>query len=429
MLRWARFFAYRGDRMKLLITIFAALISLPALAGKVHLEPSQDAEKLFWLKAKAETSKERSALADQGLSLEIFSDDYVIILGPERHKALLQQKGLLLSSYEFQSKFWDFPQKDANFHNYDELNAELKKLADENPTLLALDSIGKTVEGREISHLRISKDIGSSSSTKPGIVFIGGHHAREHLSIEIPLMLAQHLIAEYKLGNQEIVSLVDNRDIHIIPMLNADGAEFDIADGRYKMWRKNRRDNKDGRFGVDLNRNYGFMWGTGGSSSYTGDDTYKGTQPFSEPETQAFKKFIETHDNINVLLSFHSFSELILYPWGHTNDPLPDQRDQKVYETMAQKMATWNGYTPQAAADLYIASGDTVDWVYGQHKVFGFTFELDPTSMWNGGFYPGQRVIPTVFQKNLRPALYLIDLADNPYRVLETQGQSLGLSW
>ncbi|MES2965251.1 MAG: M14 family zinc carboxypeptidase, partial [Bdellovibrionota bacterium] len=174
--------------------------------------------------------------------------------------------------------------------------------------------------------------------------------------------------------------------------------------------------------------NYGFGWGTGGSSKRGNDDTYMGPAPFSEPETKSIRDFVEKTTNATVLLSFHTFSELILYPWGGKYDPVADAKDHSVFETMAKQMATWNGYTPQQASDLYIASGDTVDWAYGEHKIFGFTFELDPSSIWDGGFYPGQKVIPGVFAKNWQACLYMIGLADNPYRAIETPAAAYGLS-
>jgi carboxypeptidase T len=86
---------------------------------------------------------------------------------------------------------------------------------------------------------------------------------------------------------------------------------------------------------------------------------------------------------------------------------------------MAKTMAGWNHYTPEQASDLYIASGDTVDWAYGTHGIFAFTFELSPSDMMDGGFYPGAGVIDRVFNDNLKPCLYLIDVAGDPYQVLE----------
>ena len=91
---------------------------------------------------------------------------------------------------------------------------------------------------------------------------------------------------------------------------------------------------------------------------------------------------------------------------------------------MARQMATWNRYKPQQASDLYIASGDTTDWAYGTHGIYAFTFELSPKSNWDGGFYPGQGVIDRVFNDNLRPILYMLDIADDPNRAVTTQPSS-----
>lgn len=384
-------------------------------------------ENVLWLKIRATDRNERSVIADTGVSIEAFRDDYVIALGSPEQRDRLAAEGKMLSSFAIDERTWDFPSEDARFHNYDRMLAGLRALAQANPDIATLDSIGQSVERREIWRLRITKDPATGDS-KPGVAYLGGHHAREHLSVEIPILFAKRLIEGYRAGEPAIVRLIESRDIHIVPMVNPDGAEFDIATGRYQMWRKNRAPVPGGKFGVDLNRNYGYRWGTGGSSSNPGDDTYKGPAAFSEPETQAIKAFVDRQSNLTILLSTHTFSELILYPWGSTYDPVTPERDKRTFQTMAQKMATWNGYKPQQASELYIASGDTCDWAYGQHKIFAFTFELDPKSMWSGGFYPGQAVIEPVFRKNLPALLYLADLADNPYRAIEPNAAAYGFS-
>jgi carboxypeptidase T len=282
-------------------------------------------------------------------------------------------------------------------------------------------SIGKSTEGREIVGVRIgtqAKDA-LTPTALPGVVFMGGHHAREHLSVEVPLLLA-HFLAESK--DPTTLKLLDTRDIFIIPMVNPDGAEFDISTGDYQMWRKNRAANSGNSCqGVDINRNYGYEWGTGGSSEDACSDVYMGPKPFSEPETLAIKGFVEGHLNLKVLLTFHTYSELVLYPWGHTYDPIQNQNDLATFQKMAQTMANWNGYTPEATHDLYIASGDTTDWAYGTLGVFAFTFEMSPNGsngFGGGGFYPGPAEIQHSFQANLKPAMYLIDIADNPHRAV-----------
>ncbi len=212
------------------------------------------------------------------------------------------------------------------------------------------------------------------------------------------------------------MAILNSYEVFIIPRLNADGADFDVATGSYRTWRKNRTKNSDGNFGVDLNRNYGYGWGGAGASTSTKDETYRGPNAFSEPETQAIKNWIEQTPQISVLLSYHTFSQLVLWPWGHLSGKVSDAKDLSVFENMGKKMATMTGYRPMKSGDLYLASGDTCDWAYGEHGIFAFTFELDPRNFWDGGFYPGYGIVEQVFQKNIEPALYLIESADNPYK-------------
>ncbi len=376
-----------------------------------------DDQNRFWLKVEAKDKFARSLIADQGFAIDYVGDDYVIVIGSDLERQRLEASGKLLVQFKLEQNK-DFPSRDEAYHDYAEMTAELKAITDANPEISQMISIGKSTENRDIWSVRISGNL-ETASTKPGIVFLGGHHAREHLSVELPIAYIQTLINQYRAGDARIVRLVDNRDIHIIPAVNPDGLEFDSAGGNYKFWRKNRTLNGDGSYGVDLNRNYGYKWATGGSSANPGSDTYHGPSAFSEPETKSIKTYIETHTNLTTLLSFHTFSELILYPWGHTYDSIANARDRQAYVAMAKKMSEWNGYTPEQSSDLYITSGDTTDWAYGEHGIFAFTFELDPKSQWQGGFYPGADVIKPVIAKNLEPVLYLIDRAENPYQDLD----------
>lgn len=402
-------------RKKFLVGAIALSSLIPA--ASLH---SQDSGDLFWMRVKANDSFSRSVVANTGAAIEFIGEDFVTVTATAQEKQALEKLGWVDVAFPLGEATLSFPPGDSKYHDYAEMKTELEKLAQSAPEIVTLFSIGKSLEGRDILGVRLTQSL-QTAPQKPGVIFMGGHHAREHLSVEMPLRLAQRLVAEYKAGNARVQGLINSRDIHIIPAINPDGLEFDISGDRYKFWRKNRRPNGNGTFGVDLNRNYGFQWGTGGSSRDPRSDTFMGPQPFSEPETQAVKNYIETHTNLTVLLSYHTFSQLILYPWGHTNDPIAVVRDRQVYEKMAQKMATWNGYTPQQSSDLYIASGDTTDWSYGVQKIFSFTFELDPRGGWDmGGFYPGDEIIESVVDKNYEPALYLMEFSDNPYRVLDT---------
>jgi carboxypeptidase T len=374
----------------------------------------------YLLKVKASNKFERSVIADTGAAIEGMRPDYVIVIANLEEKNRLEKLGWILEEKPLLS-IRDFPPADKDYHNYAELTEELKKLVADNPGLVHPFVIGKSLEGRDIMGIRICAEEDVVNCSKlPAMAIMGGHHAREHLSVELPLRFAQNLIEKYQLGDFRIRGLVNTRDIQIVPAINPDGLEYDVSTGKYKMWRKNRTKNGDGTYGVDLNRNYGFKWGTGGSSTSPNSDTFMGPAPFSEPETQAVKSWIESNPNIKILLSTHTFSELILYPWGHSHDSIPDQKAFAVHEKMAKKMAEWNHYKPQQSSDLYIASGDTTDWSYGVHGIISFTFELDPANQFGtGGFYPGASVIPGVVEKNTEPLLYMLEYADDPYRVLQ----------
>lgn len=401
------------------------------LIASVTILPIRQAKTIdttqFWMKIRATDKFQRSVIANTGAAIEITSDDYVIAFGNVQEKERIEKLGWMIAATPLVNAL-DFPPSDGEYHNYTELKEAMVKIAADYPDIVKLISIGKTTEGRDILGLHISGDL-ANSATKPGIIFMGGHHAREHLSVETPLRLTQKLLELYKSGDAKAMALLDNRDLHIIPAVNPDGLEFDISTGKYQYWRKNRRLNADGVYGVDLNRNYGFGWGTGGSSTDTSSDVYMGPKPFSEPETQAIKAYVESNKNISILLSFHTFSKLILYPWGHTYDPIADGRAKQVHEIMAKKMAQWNGYTPEQSSALYIASGDTTDWSFGELKIISFTFELDPGNTGgSAGFYPGAKIIQQVVDKNWNPFIYLIERADNPYRVIDEGGIGPGAS-
>ncbi len=397
----------------------SALLALPTLAhGPSANETEADTDtSMQWAAIKAPTKEARTALVNEGFSIESIVEEMAYGVAPQSILAAVNKLGFEIKTQFPLAGVMDFPREDSIYHNYAEQEAAITSLASEFPGLVHKFSLGKSLEGREIWAARINPhaENATAPSALPGIVFMGGHHAREHLSVEVPLKLIRYL-AEGFSKDETIRSLLDKRDVYIIPSVNPDGSEFDIAGSNYRSWRKNRRENKTSCAGVDLNRNYGFRWGTGGSSKNPCSDVFMGAEPFSEPETKAIKAFVESRLNLKILLSFHTFSELVLYPWGYTYDDISNPQDLATFQTMANRMASWNGYTPQASSDLYITTGDTSDWAYGQLGIFSFTFELSPKEMREGGFYPGANAVERTFQANTRPALYLIDLADNPHR-------------
>jgi carboxypeptidase T len=369
-----------------------------------------------------------------GYSIDEFRSDKVYIYGHAEDAERLSQQGFKAAAHVFKPEWFKWTPRDSElgkiegisvkYHSYDEVKSALNDVVSRNPNIVSLMSLGKTVENRDVPMVRISgKTPGQAEGEKiPSIMYMGCHHAREHLSVEVPFMLIDYLVSNYG-KDPNVTRLVDTREIFIAPMVNPDGHVFDFQGNSGRMWRKNRARNNGGTFGVDLNRNYGFHWGTGGSSTDPNSDVFMGPAAFSEPETQNIRNFVRSQKRMTSLLSFHTFSELVLYPWGHSYDKIGQNglgkaEDLPVFEKMANTMAGWNGYRPQQASDLYIASGDTTDWAYGELGIFAFTFELTPTSLWSGGFYPEPTVIQPTFNSNLKPILYMMEYADNPHRVM-----------
>lgn len=285
--------------------------------------------------------------------------------------------------------------KNEAYYTYNSMESKLKNWSEKYSDICRLESIGKTHEGRDIWALKIS-DNPEVNEPEPAALLMGAHHAREWPSVEVPMATAQKLLEEYS-SSEEIKSLVDNREIWIVPMVNPDGVVYSMEKSRY--WRKNRRDN-GGTFGVDLNRNYGYQWGNVGASNSGSSDTYHGTGPFSEPEAVAIRD-LALREHFQASISYHTYSELVLYPFGYGyNIPNPDV---KVFTKMAGDMARFNGYRPKNSAELYPAMGDSDDYLYGDLKVLSFTFELCTT------FIPPASQIKTVNELNVPAAIYLIE--------------------
>ena len=299
------------------------------------------------------------------------------------------------------------PSPDAGlYHTYSEINTEIHALASAYPAIAKVISLGQSIEGRELWAIKIS-DNAAQDEEEPTVVLTGAHHAREWISVDTPFLIAKYLLDKYD-TNAQIKDYVDNAEIWIIPMVNPDGHQYSVSSDR--LWRKNRRNNGDGSYGVDLNRNYAKEWGGAGSSGDTFSETYRGPAPFSEPESQACRDFLQQIEP-DALISYHSYSQLVLFPWGYTNSPAPDKALlQSLANTLASKIKAVHGktYTPEQSSSLYLASGDTTDWLYWLLGVPAFTIELRPSSMFPGFKLPESEIQPT-FEENLPAALYLIE--------------------
>jgi murein tripeptide amidase MpaA len=376
----------------------------------------------YWV-GNVTTKEDRTAVASTGADIIEIGTNYVIVNATENEAKQIAKLGYPLEQI---LRMQDFPPVDAAYHNYAEMSAEILTVANAHPDIVSRFSVGLSYEGRELWAVKISDNVGADED-EPEVLFIGQHHAREHITVEMALYIL-HLLADNYGTDQQITDLVNSREVYIIFSTNPDGSEYDIATGAYRSWRKNRQPNSGSSYiGTDLNRNYGYMWSCcGGSSGFPSSETYRGASAFSAPETQRIRDFINSRvvggkQQIRTSITFHSYAQLVLWPYGYTYTDVPSdmtQDDHAVFVAMGQAMAATNGYTPQQASDLYITDGTTDDWAYGVHKIFMYTFEMGSNT-----FYPSGSQIPALTSVNDAAVRYIIQQADCPYRVIGKEGQ------
>ncbi|MFI1977359.1 M14 family metallopeptidase [Streptomyces wedmorensis] len=325
----------------------------------------------------------------------------------------------------------DFPSADAKYHNYAEANAEIDQRLAAYPSIMRKQVIGKSYQGRDIVAIKISDNV-ATDENEPEVLFTHHQHAREHLTVEMALYLLRELGAGYGTDTR-ITNAVNGREIWIVPDLNPDGGEYDIASGSYRSWRKNRQPNSGSSYiGTDTNRNWNYKWGCcGGSSGSKSSETYRGTAPESAPEVKVVADFVRSRvvggkQQITAAIDFHTYSELVLWPFGWTSADTTTgmtKDDRDAFATVGGKMAASNGYTPEQSSDLYITDGSIDDYLWGAHRIFGYTFEMYPTSSFNGGFYPPDEVIERETSRNRDAVLQLLENADCMYRSIGKQAQ------
>jgi hypothetical protein len=167
------------------------------------------------------------------------------------------------------------------------------------PDLISVQSIGQSHEKRDILLATISLNV-AFADLKPALLYTGTIHAREWIGNELGIEFIEYLLKNYK-NNPNILETLTYNTLYLVPCLNPDG--FEYSREHFSFWRKNRRDNGDGTFGVDLNRNFSVGYR---KSKNTNSNVYSGPKPFSEPETRAIKEFVDTHANITIALDYHS---------------------------------------------------------------------------------------------------------------------------
>jgi len=277
------------------------------------------------------------------------------------------------------------------YHTYDEITAFLTNLSVVYSSIAkSVPSIGSSIQGRNIYAITIT---GTATGTKKKLFFNGGQHAREWISPATTVYIINQLVSLYS-TDATVKSLLDSTILYFVPVANPDGYAYTWTGTSARLWRKNRRANAGGSFGVDLSRNWNDHWGGEGSSGTPTSDTYRGTAPFSEPETKAISDYVTANGPFSGAIDYHSYSQLILRPYGWTTAlPPNDALAKTVGDTIRARILAVNGvaYTSQPSWALYYTTGSAQDWYYSQAKIpLSYTIELRDTGTYGFQLPPAQ---------------------------------------
>ena len=365
-----------------------------------------------------------------GIKYEVMIPDVTKFYAERNEPELTRLDEIKNAKYEL-GRDWPVPEgfelgTCGGFLTIDQFLATLDSMAAQYPDLIsARQPLNyQTHNGRDLFWVRISNDP-NVDQDKPEILYTGMHHAREAIGMQLLVFYMYYLLENYD-TDPDVQYIVNNFELYFVPIINMDGYAYNIQNDPNGggMWRKNRRPNDDGSYGVDVNRNYAYMWGydDNGSSPIPSDDTYRGPSAFSEPETQSIRDFCNEHNFIETL-NYHSYADDLLYPWGYTPEPCADDAIFNAHSVLLTKE---NGYVYGGSyTTIYPTNGGSDDWMYGEqstkNKSFSYTSEVG-----NGddGFWPlVSRIIP-LCQENMWQNMTLARLA-GPWAVVNDDSPSI----
>ncbi|MFH1011449.1 MAG: M14 family zinc carboxypeptidase [bacterium] len=309
------------------------------------------------------------------------------------------------------------------YHSYLEMVAVLDSIHNDHPDITtAKFSIGQSIQGRELWCMKIS-DNPEVDENEPELFFNGLTHAREPMGMET-VLYTMNFLTDYYGDSANATAAVNGCELYFIPCMNPDGYVYNqqTNPGGGGMWRKNRRLNYDGTYGVDLNRNYGWTWGldNNGSSPYPDDETYRGTAAFSEPETDYVRQFFNSRHFI-ISADYHTWGDYVLKPWGTSyfdGDGLTAH--DAIYNMLIDSMAYWIHSVNLVWYDAgtvwqtlgYNVNGGSFDWEYGdtlqKGRVFAVSTEIGNSSDY---FWAPQSRIDPLRRENHAANMFLARIA------------------
>lgn len=375
------------------------------------------------------SQQEINGIKQSGFDYKVMIDDLKLDL--HNHNTFLESRDVNRCGETINNNDYKTPE---NFHlgsmagnlTYEEMLQSLDSMNTLYPDLITKREVIDTFlthEGRPIYWYKIS-DFANTDEDEPEVLYTALHHAREPVSMMQMIFYMWYLLENY--GQDDMVTfLVNNREMYFIPCINPDGYLYNEATNPEGSgyWRKNRRDNGNNTFGVDLNRNYGYEWGhdNSGSSPNPDDDTYRGPSGFSEPETQAIKYFCENH-NFVIALNYHTYGNLLIHPWGYEAKLT---QDSSIFKNLGKLMIAENNYFLGLGVEAvgYDVNGDSDDWMYGdtlsKNKIFSMTPEVG-----TGGFWPNIDLIIPQCKENILMNLTVAASLD-PYMIYKDNSSNL----
>jgi len=360
-----------------------------------------------------------------GFDIVGYYNDYIEIVGWHEDLSKLESSGIAYTIIhedleEFYRSRFDYELDDmGGYATFSEIGEWALEFVNDYPDIVSgPDTIGYSLEDRPLWVIKIS-DNPEDDEDEPELFLNSAIHAREVIT-PLTLMHFAELLAEGYGDDERITDIVDNREIWLLPVVNPDGYTYneETNPNGGGMWRKNKRTIDNTLYGVDLNRNFSYQWGydNRGSSPTPSAATYRGTEAHSEPETQVVEEFFNSR-NFTAAINYHSYSNLILYPYGYDDDAYPEYFG--TFEAIAEELnETLEWETGRAPDVLYTVNGEATDWMVGgadnpDNRFFGFVFEVGSR---NDGFWPATNRIDDLIEAQEEPLLTLCELIDDPFQ-------------
>ncbi len=363
-------------------------------------------------------------IEDQNIEITILQKDKLLdIIINEKQLTYLQNNQY---NFEILSTEEQRLRDIAGYRNYQDLASELAQIANDHPNITQLTSLGNStcydyyLGGDndysdfqfEVWCLKLS-DNPQVNEDEPNIFFAAEIHAREPISLEVDMHILNYLVSNYGVIDS-VTAWIDSTQIWFIPLMNPDGHKL-VTEGWHTYHRKNMRDNNANGIpdhstadGVDLNRNFGYVWGDNGASNDQNSNIYHGPNEWSEQEAVFARDLLYAH-KFFAGITYHSYGQYVLYPLGHISGAC--SYDHEIMDDLAVNMAitipriSGGGYyTPMQAVDFgYTCQGTMGDWGYAEQRIFAFTIELATT------FIPPESQVDQICEDNLQAALILLD--------------------